>query len=123
LEYCSESEQKELEEEFGLSVTQQEDGQMVKVQFEATRGSDYFTYLRNDQLDIPQLYLCSKNDALCDFEKVLDLVAHRQSQQISPIKVQFWKESQHCGHLKRHPRSYKEAVDYFIKLGFHRARL
>ena len=120
LEYCSELEQKAIEAEFGISTQQH---MTLKVQFEATRCRDYFAFLRNDPLDIPQLYLFSKDDPLCDFEKVLELVADRQLQQTCPVKVQFWNESQHCGHLRKHPQSYKEAINYLIKISIHHARL
>jgi len=122
LEYCSASEQKAIEEEFGVPVGDNEGG-TNQAHYDPTRCSDYFTYLQEDHLDIPQLYLCSKNDPLCDFEKVIEMVAYRRSQQICPVKVQFWDESKHCGHLRKHPQLYTEAVKYLIKLGVRQSKL
>lgn len=122
LVYCSESEQKAIEEEFGITAGLKEGG-ANQVHYDPTRCSDYFAYLQQDELDIPQLYLCSKNDPLCDFEKVLEMVAQRRLHQICPVKVQFWSESKHCGHLRTDPQKYTEAVKYLSRLALRHSKL
>jgi hypothetical protein len=121
LQYCTKSEKLDILMRFGPGVILY-DGQAVMEQREK-RNHDFFRYLHEDPLDIPQLYLYSKNDPLANFEKIDELFRHRRSIQKSPVLQQTWDESAHCAHLRMHPKEYKQAVDLFTEMSLLRSKL
>lgn len=79
------------------------------------RNIEFFEYLTLLPLDIPQLYLYSKNDELSNHEHIAMMIDMRRSRQKRPVLVQFWDYSIHCNHLRKHGKDYKIAVKAFMK--------
>lgn len=79
------------------------------------RGEAYFCALRDDPMDIPQLYLYSESDALIRHQVVDDLIRHRRHLMSSDrIYSKKWKVSRHCAHLLDHPEEYETTISSFI---------
>lgn len=84
------------------------------------RATNYFESLRNDPLDIPQLYLFSKDDPLAQHDPIEELARHRQHLfGRERILLQKWESSPHCGHFLKHPVEYESAVSTFVDLCLH----
>lgn len=121
LQFCPPIERLELLMRFGPGVILY-DGQET-VQKHAQRNCDLFKFLREDPLDIPQLYLYCKNDPLSDFQKIDDLFQYRHSTQKSSVMQHRWDESTHCAHLRIHPIEYVREVKDFADISLLRPKL
>lgn len=81
------------------------------------RATNYFESMRNDPLDIPQLYLFSKDDPLSQHDPIEELARHRQHLfGRERILLQQWESSPHCGHLLKHPVEYQAAISTFVEM-------
>ena len=60
------------------------------------------------------LYLYSTDDPLCDAEKLRELIAAKKKGAGQDVTAVEWKESEHCGHLKRHREEYEAALQRFL---------
>lgn len=121
LKYCTRLERLHLALLFGPGVVLY-DGEHERIR-SCQRCNDYFQFLKEDDLDIPQLYLCSKDDLLCDYAKVDEMVHHRRKKQKSHVFFRAWEKSVHCSHLRIHPKEYKEAIETFADLALLRSKL
>lgn len=121
MHFCSQEEKIEVLKEYGPGVAVYDGEDEARRQ--SMRCSEYFGFLRDDELDIPQLYLCSEDDPLCNFQKVKELVNHRRSSQTCQVFFQGWEKSAHCAHLRMNPSSYKEAVENFTEMTLLRSKL
>lgn len=59
------------------------------------------------------LYLYSADDPLCLVDRLDQLVADRR-QAGADVAAVRWEESQHVGHLLKHPKQYKAALFDFL---------
>jgi pimeloyl-ACP methyl ester carboxylesterase len=121
LSYCSWQERLDVLLRFGPGVVVY-DGR-VETQQRNQRCQEFFQWLHEDPLDIPQLYLAGQEDPISDYQHVDELIRHRESVQKSPVMKQIWQSSPHCGHLKAHPKEYTEAIETFAAACLLRARL
>ena len=79
------------------------------------RAEQFWSSMKNDPLDIRQLYLCSRNDPLTPFAELEDLIRVRQERVgMDKIWKRVWDSSPHCCHLLKHPVEYKETVKSFV---------
>ena len=78
---------------------------------------DYAQRMRDDPLDIAQLYLYGRDDPLAPAPFIDELVEYRQKK-IGKQKIVrcAWDTSVHCAHLLKHPQDYASAVESFIQL-------
>jgi Eukaryotic protein of unknown function (DUF829) len=84
------------------------------------RTTNYFESLKNDPLDIPQLYLFSKDDPFSQHDPIEELARHRQHLfGRDRILLQKWESSPHCGHFLKHPVEYESAISTFVDLCLH----
>lgn len=99
------------EKERLLEITQTLDPQLMKQRFD-----NYWSGLRNDTINIPQLYLYSEHDALTSAQHLEELIAYRT--EVMREKNIIWKhaftESAHCAHLLKYPQEYTESVTQFL---------
>ncbi|VEU37633.1 unnamed protein product [Pseudo-nitzschia multistriata] len=79
------------------------------------RSIEFFEYLAFLPLDVPQLYLHSKNDELSNHEYIEKIIETRQLHQKCPVLFKLWEHSIHCNHLRKHHKDYTEALKAFIK--------
>jgi len=81
------------------------------------RAAIYDKGLRDDPLNIPQLYLYGRDDPLAPADYIDKLVEYRRHT-IGTDKVIRcdWEESTHCAHLLKHPLDYSIAVETFVEL-------
>jgi hypothetical protein len=121
LSYCSLEERWGVLLRFGPSVVLY-DGR-VETQRRNERCQEFFQWLHEDPLDIPQLYLASHDDLLSDFKYIDELIRHRESVQKSPVVKQIWQSSPHCGHLRTHPKEHTEAIETFVAACLLRAKI
>lgn len=121
LKYCSWQERLDVLLRFGLGVVVY-DGR-VETQRRNQQCQEFFQFLQEDPLDIPQLYLASHDDLLSDYKYIDELIQKRESVQKNPIMKQIWQSSPHCGHLRTHPKEYTEAIETFVAVCLLRAKL
>jgi hypothetical protein len=74
----------------------------------------------SENLGKASLYLYSEDDPLCDYLLLKKLIETRQDAARKAgggalVKAHCWKESQHVGHLRCHPKEYKSLVFEFIE--------
>lgn len=87
----------------------------LSLQDREERATEYFVGMRNDAWNVPQLYLCSKDDALTPYGPLQELVRHRRDMFGEEIIVLCeWESSPHCCHLLQHPIEYEAAVSTFV---------
>jgi pimeloyl-ACP methyl ester carboxylesterase len=87
------------------------------------RCQAFFQILKDNSLDVPQLYLYSEDDPLCSFPHVNELVRHRKSVQKSPVVQTVWKTSPHCGHFRAHTQDYTSSIEFFVHNSLKRSKL
>jgi hypothetical protein len=87
------------------------------------RCLEFFELLRNDNLDIPQLYLYSKDDPLAGFQHIDKLSRYRQLNQKSPVLTKRWDSSLHVAHLFANGQEYTEMVEVFTANCLLRSKL
>ena len=87
----------------------------LNLQDREERAKEYFMGMRNDAWNVPQLYLCSKDDALTPYGPLRELVRHRQDMfGEERVLLCEWESSPHCCHLLQHPIEYEAAVSTFV---------
>lgn len=117
LKHCSEIERQDIVSMYGPKV-------LTFSQRNTDRNQEYFDYLTEwSVVDIPQLYVYSKNDDLSDYDYIEMLIQNRRSIQRSPVLTQCWEVSEHCAHLREHPQDYKLAIEDFIRIATVRSKL
>ena len=71
---------------------------------------------RLEHMGDASLYLYSKNDPLCDAEKLDALIAARRAVAGSgDVRSHCWTTSSHVGHLRDHNGQYRELVYRFLQ--------
>lgn len=108
LQYCSKEERQRIDSIYGARIRTVDKNML-------NRNLEYFENLAAFPIDIPQLYLYSKNDALCKQEYISMMIGVRSSRQKSHVFKKVWENSIHCSHLRKHSEDYKEAVKAFIQ--------
>jgi hypothetical protein len=121
LQYCSPREKLDVLMRYGPGVLFY-DGKAAMEQ-QTHRCHDFFRYLQENSLDIPQQYIYGKDDPLSDYEKIEELFRKRRSTQKSPVLHQVWDTSAHCAHLRTHPDEYKQTVEFFTQISLLRSKL
>ena len=84
------------------------------------RHKEFWDSLRCDEdasSNIPQLYLYSDCDELASVKHLEKLIAYRQQLTDRKERIHRCKfvGSSHCGHLKKHPTLYENAVQNFLE--------
>jgi len=74
----------------------------------------YFKAIRGIDVRVPELYLYSEDDPLCDAKKLDGLVEAREEQGAG-VESLCWQESRHVGHMLVHRSDYLEMLDAFVK--------
>jgi pimeloyl-ACP methyl ester carboxylesterase len=95
----------------------------VETEQRKLRCQAFFQLLKDNSLDVPQLYLYSEDDPLCSFPHLNELVRHRKSVQKSPVVQTVWKSSPHCGHFRAHTQDYTNSIEFFVHDSLKRAKL
>jgi len=118
LQYCSKEEKQRVVSIFGERIFTVNNDIL-------NRNVEYFHNLTVCPFDIPQLYLCSKNDDLCDHEYITNLIKNRRSRQKNPVLSKVWDQSIHCAHLREHDKDYEIIIMEFVQQidVFRQARL
>jgi len=62
--------------------------------------------------NIPQLYICGKQDKICHCDYTVDFAKKQISSGIN-TKIVCYEDSEHVAHLKKHPDEYKTEVTSF----------
>ena len=78
-----------------------------------SREEEYWENMTGLDWRRPSLFLYSKDDPLCDAEKLHSLIAEKERRG-HEVQSVCWDESDHCGHLKRHRTEYIEALQKFL---------
>eukprot|EP00934_Nitzschia_sp_Nitz4_P003449 Nitzschia sp. Nitz4//scaffold3_size479765//11859//12689//NITZ4_000008-RA/size479765-processed-gene-0.233-mRNA-1//1//CDS//3329550482//3439//frame0 len=115
LEYASDEAKQEVFERFDKDLFYEKEPEKVRNQ-RVSRNKEYFQFLIEDPLDIPQLFMYSKNDALTDYTKIKEIVDARVATRNGPVMEVCWEESAHCAHLLHHPEEYTQAVENLVNL-------
>lgn len=108
LGHCSAEDRTAVYEYFGHDVVKNESSLMYTTR--KKRNEEYYLFLRDDPLNIPQLYLYSKDDPVADYKKIKEIVKVRKEGNFCHIAEQCWEQSEHCAHLLHHPEQYISAV-------------
>lgn len=122
LAYCTWRERLEVARKSGLDywwINQAARQKVIQL-----RNSAFFQSLQDEEWDLPQLYLYSKDDALCLFDALDALVRHRQ-QLLGRDRVSrvAWESSPHVRHLMENPHEYQAAVESFLDTCLRSERL
>jgi len=121
LDHCSEEERSLVSRRCGPWVFKGENHQLRQLRKE--RNKEFFNFMKEDQLDIYQLYLFSLDDGLSDQEKISDIIRYRAINLRGPISSRSWSASAHCAHLMKHEKEYIEEIRDFVKCALRQARL
>ena len=81
------------------------------------KRSELATALDSPLLNVPQLYLYSTADSVCDSEWVEKVIAE-QREKGRTVESYSWQDSEHVRHLAEHPEQYKELVVDFLRKHF-----
>lgn len=108
LQYCSKEEKERVHLAYGdrINTTTKET---------MHRSLEYFENLLTFPLDIPQLYLYSKDDNLAKHEYISKIIDTRRRRQKKPVFKQIWEKSIHCRHLLEHRDDYQTALKVFLQ--------
>jgi hypothetical protein len=71
-------------------------------------------YFYNRPLKAPALFLCSTLDQISTIDVIKDVQNYWTPAGIKCIN-RVWNNTQHVGHMHKHPEEYKEAVSNFIR--------
>lgn len=121
LNHCTDEEKNGIRERFGSGVFYDEDH--TQRERRICRNRDYFNFLREDPLDIPQLYLYCSNDQLSDCKTISDMVITRTRKCAGPILERQWPVSVHCAHLMKHPKDYAKQINDFVAIALRNSKL
>ena len=108
LQYCSKEQRRRVHSVHGDRIHTVDKAML-------DRNLNYFQNLAACPLDIPQLYLYSKDDNLARQEYISKMVDTRRSRQKNSVSKKVWEKSSHCRHLLEHSDDYKTAVKVFIQ--------
>eukprot|EP00536_Pseudo-nitzschia_multiseries_P003638 jgi/Psemu1/295270/fgenesh1_pm.57_\ len=108
LRHCSPEEREDVMSVHGNRIDMVDDGIV-------TRNGEYFEYLASLPLDIPQLYLYSKNDELSNHERIAEMIKTRRSRQKRAVLEKSWDHSIHCNHIRKHAEDYTKALRALIR--------
>ena len=108
LQYCSEEEKKRIHSVYGDQIRTVDKHTMG-------RSLEYFENLTRCTLDVPQLYLYSKDDDLAKHEYISKIIDTRRRRQKRPVFKQVWETSIHCKHLLEHRDDYQKALHFFVQ--------
>lgn len=108
LQHCSKEEKQRVVSIFGERIFTVDNDIL-------NRNVEYFHNLTECPFDIPQLYLYSKNDDLCNHEYITRLIKVRRSRQKHPILWKVWDQSIHCAHLREHRKDYEKIIMEFVQ--------
>jgi len=108
LQHCSEEEKQHVISMYGARIHTVDD-ELVN------RNLEYFQNLAACPIDIPQLYIYSKNDELSKHEYIAKTIDTRRSRQKRPVLQQVWEKSTHCNHLREHGEDYTKAIKAFMQ--------
>ena len=118
LNYCSWQDKLKLMVRVGPSVFSDEPPEEL-----IWRSHQYFDHIQNDTLDVPQLFINSKDDPLASYRHIEKLVQERKQRQSKPVFQKTWEKSTHCAHLKSFPKEYQEEVEVFSAACLLRSKL
>eukprot|EP00887_Chlorella_sp_A99_P001818 scaffold19.g1818.t1 len=79
-----------------------------------SRAERYWESMLRAGRGVPQLFLYSKDDRLCDVVKLEELIAEKRQQGQDVIAVR-WEHSKHVAHLRHHPTEYRAALQPFLE--------
>jgi len=109
LQYCPKAERQRILSAFGERIFAVDDKIL-------NRNLEYFHNLSTSPFDIPQLYIYSRNDQLCNCEHITKLIKCRRKIQKQPIHSFCFDDSKHCSHLMEHRKDYEKLLKNFIQL-------
>lgn len=92
-------------------------GSTINLFIGSRKRSELATALASPLLNIPQLYLYSTVDSVCDSEWVKKVMAE-QREKGRTVEQYSWQDSEHVRHLAEHPEQYKELVVGFLRKHF-----
>lgn len=93
-----------------LNIASTLDPHVVKQRF-----NDFWGGLSNDSTETPQLYFYSESDELASAKEIERLIAYRIGLcGRSKIWNQVFQNSEHCGHIQKHPEVYHGAIERFL---------
>lgn len=121
LAHVVEEDRQEVGNVFGPNIFVSETSQQ-RIQ-RKKRSYEYFRFLVEDKLDIPQLYLYCRGDKLADSQRIESVILFRKSNYSQPVMRKRWRNSVHCAHLMRHPKEYTNEITGFISMCIRRSRI
>jgi hypothetical protein len=81
---------------------------------------EFWHAMLTDASPVPQLYLYSDNDHLCDVIRLAELItARRAAGHASAVEEKRWAVSEHVGHIRCHFDEYSEALTGFLRRHAH----
>ena len=92
-------------------------GSTVNLLIGARKRSELATALDSPLLNMPQLYLYSTADSVCDSEWV-ERVMKEQREKGRSVESYTWQDSEHVRHLAEHPEQYEELLVGFLEKQF-----
>lgn len=92
-------------------------GSTVNLLIGARKRSELATALDSPLLNMPQLYLYSTADSVCDSEWV-ERVMKEQREKGRNVERYTWQDSEHVRHLAEHPEQYEELLVGFLEKQF-----
>jgi hypothetical protein len=113
LSYATEMEQ--IEANRILEKARIERGDTVFERSRRQRAREFWQNMRNDDLNVPHLYLYSKADRLASYKAISELVKDRIALfgKDNVTSLNF-VDSPHCSHLVTYPEQYRLAVGGFL---------
>jgi len=113
LSYATEREKKEAN--FILEKARIERGDTAFERSRKQRAQKFWQNMRNDEFNVPHLYLYSKADCLAPYEAISELVNDRTSLfgRDNVTSLSF-ADSSHCSHLVTYPEQYRLEVGGFL---------
>ena len=92
-------------------------GSTVNLFVGSRKHSELMTALASPFLNVPQLYLYSTADSVCNSEWVEKIMAE-QTEKGRTVESYSWQDSEHVRHLAEHPEQYEELVVGFLRKHF-----
>jgi hypothetical protein len=77
------------------------------------RATRFWAHLCADPARVPECYLYSADDPLCEVPPLEALQSARRAKGVA-VTAKRWEESAHVGHLRCHPEEYESAVRQFM---------
>ena len=70
----------------------------------------------DNPLLVPTLILYSRDDPMCDADKIDDIIKKWREDLKMPVSFVCWAQSKHALHIKTHPADYTKAVRDFVNV-------